>query len=95
MKTLDVKIKSEKNLKLPYMSNHFIERYFERVMGKPVPKNINDNLRTRVYQDFRKRLQSYEEITLKIFASSKKAQQVSFAKFKNVIVKKNTLITVY
>ena len=95
MATLDVKVKSEKKLKLPYMTNHFIERYFERVLKSNIPKIINDKIRKFIYKDFKRRLQSYEEITLKIFASSKEVQKVSFAKVKTVIVKKNTLITVY
>lgn len=94
MITLDERIITEKKGDYPYITRHFAERYFERVLTKPVPKRFNKGIYNGIRKDMDKRMLDREKMALKLFAKSSNVV-VPIAKFKKMVVKKNTLITVY
>ena len=94
MNTLNENKRTDKKWNFPYMSNHFVERYHERVLSKPVPKKFNKGMYNGIKKDMETRMLDMEKQTLQLFAKSSKAV-VPFARFKKVVIKKNTLITVY
>ena len=94
MNTLDVKIKRDKKWVFPYMSNHFVERYYQRVFKQPVPKKIHNGIYFNIKRDMHKKMLDYEKMTLHLYAKSPEAE-VSFSTYMKLIVKKNTLVTIF
>jgi len=78
----------------PYMSRHFVERYFERILTKPIPKKFHKGVYNSIKKDMDGRMLEREKNILRLFAKSSEAL-VPIAKFNKIVVKKNTLITVY
>ena len=78
----------------PYISRHFAERYFERILGKPVPNKFHRGIYNGIWKDMDDRMLEKEKMTLKLFSKSRVAL-VPIARFNKVVVRKNTLITVY
>ena len=94
MATLNQNNRTEKKWDFPYMSNHFVKRYFERVLSKPVPKKFHKGIYHGIKKDMEARMIDREKLTLKLFANSSKAV-VPIDKFNKMVIKKNILITVY
>jgi hypothetical protein len=89
----DKKQTNEKN-DFPYISRHFAKRYFERILGKPVPNKFHRGIYKGIRKDMDERMLAKEKMTLELFSKSRKAL-VPIARFNKVVVRKNTLITVY
>lgn len=94
MKTLDGIIITEKEGDQLYITRHFAKRYFERILTKPVPKKFNKGIYNGIRKDMDKRMLDREKMALKLFAKSS-IVVVPISKFNKMVVKKNTLITVY
>ena len=89
----DKKQTNEQN-KFPYMSRHFAERYYERILTEPLPENFHIGIYKSIRKDMENRMLEKEKMFLNLFAKSIKAS-VPIAKFNIIVVKKNTLVTVY
>jgi len=94
MAALNENNKPEKKWDFPYMSKHFVKRYFERVLSKPVPKKLHKGIYNNIKKDMEARMMDREKLILKLFANTSKVV-VPIARFNQMVVKKNTLITVY
>ena len=94
MNTLDVKIKRDKKWVFPYMSNHFVERYYQRVFKQPAPKKIHNGIYFNIKRDMHKKMLDYEKMTLHLYGKSPEAE-VPFSTYMKLIVKKNTLVTIF
>ena len=94
MNTSSDKKQTNEKKDFPYMSRHFAERYFERILGRPVPDKLHRGIYKGIRKDMDERMLEKEKMTLKLFCKSRKAL-VPIARFNKVVVRKNTLITVY
>ena len=94
MRTLNENKKTKSQWDFPYMTNHFAQRYFERILLKPVPKNFHKAVYNGIKKDMDTRMLEKEKQTLQLFANASKAV-VPIARVNQMVVKKNTLITVY
>tara|TARA_B100001971_G_scaffold209379_1_gene232854 strand:+ start:204 stop:524 length:321 start_codon:yes stop_codon:yes gene_type:complete len=94
MSTSNDNIQTNEQYKFPYISRHFAERYYERILNEPVPNNLHKGIYNGIKKDMESRMLEKEKMFLKLFANSSKAL-VPIAKFNKVVVKKNTLVTIY
>jgi len=90
------KNKKTKNIghDFPYITKHFAERYFERVLTEPVPNRLNKDVLNTIRKDMSSRMLDREKVTLELFANTSKAI-VPIARYNQLVVKNNSLITVY
>ena len=94
MNTLNENKRIEDRRDFPHISNHFVKRYFERILSKPVPKKFHRGIYNGVRKDMETRMLDREKLTLQLFAKASMAV-VPIAKFYQIVLKNNTLITVY
>ena len=94
MNTSSDKKQTNEKKDFPYITRHFAERYFERIMGKPVPNKFHRGIYKGIQKDMDERMLEKEKMTLKLFSKSSMAASVPIARFNKVVVRKNTLITV-
>ena len=94
MNTSSDKKQTNEKKDFPYISRHFAKRYFERILGKPVPDKFHRGIYKGIRKDMDERMLEKEKMTLKLFSKSREAL-VPIARFNKVVVRKNTLITVY
>ena len=78
----------------PYISRHYAEKYFERILNVPKPKRFNKTVYDKIKTDMVGRMLDREKTTLQLFAKSPKAK-IPISKFHLMVVKNNTLITIY
>ncbi len=77
------------------MTRHFIERYYERVLGEKPSSKLNPaKLMNQIYSDIENKLLERERIILEMFRFSKSVR-VPFSRQYQLIVRNNTLITIY
>jgi|TARA_Y100000310_G_C20677551_1_gene813979 hypothetical protein len=94
MNTLKKKTENNKEHKYPRMTKHYIERYFTRILNGEAPKKINKYVKKTIYKDMDTRMLDREKTTLKLFSKTSNAI-VPIGRYHNMVVSKNTLITVY
>jgi hypothetical protein len=94
MNTLKKKTENKKEHKFPRMTKHYIERYFTRILNGEAPKKINKYVKKTIYQDMDARMLDREKTTLELFSKTSNAI-VPIGQFHNMVVSKNTLVTVY
>ena len=94
MNTLNENKIANNQKEFPYMTNHFAKRYFERVLLKPVPKKFHKAVYNGIKKDMEIRMLDREKQTLQLFANASKAV-VPMARFNQMVVSNNTLVTVY
>ena len=76
------------------MTNHYMERYYERVLHTPVSTVQNYNkTEKKIFIDMDNRLMDREKLFIKLFSNSKSAK-VPFEKINQIIIKNKKLITV-
>jgi len=77
------------------MIRHFIERYYERVLGeKPSSKLNPEKLMNQIYRDIENKLLERERILLEMFRFTKSVR-IPFSRKYQLIIRDNTLITIY
>ena len=76
-------------------TQHFTQRYYERILGKQVTTLSPSAMRDHVYEDINKKLLPREELMLDIFSTSQNVVRLPFNKYYQLIVCNNTLITIY
>ena len=90
---VDDKKENQRERKLA-MTEHFIERYHERVLYKKPPVQVHHKkMRQTILQDIDRRLQDRQKTALEVFSGSNNAK-LPFGGCYLLIVKKHTLITV-
>ena len=89
----DKKQTNEQN-KFPYISRHFAERYYERILDAPKPIIFNKAVYNNIKRDMIKRMLDREKAILKLFAKSPQAV-VPISRFNQMVVSNNTLVTIY
>jgi len=94
MNTLSNNTKINKKSQIPFMTKHFAERYFERILSKPAPKNFDKSVYSSIRNDMKDRMLKKEKMLLELLCKSTEAK-IPIAKLNRVVVKNNTLITVY
>ena len=94
MNTLKKKTENKKTHKYPRMTKHYIERYFTRILNSGGPKKINKYVKKTIYQDMDSRMLDREKTTLELFSKTSNAI-VPIGQYHNMVVSKNTLVTVY
>ena len=94
MKTSNENKKNKLEWNYPYISRHFAERYIERVLDVPKPKRFNKNVYINIKRDMTERMLDREKVILKLFAKSPQAV-VPISRFNKMVVRNNTLVTVY
>ena len=76
-------------------TQHFTQRYYERILGKQVTTLSPSAMRDHVYEDINKKLLPREKLMLDIFSTSQNVVRLPFNKHYQLIVCNNTLITIY
>tara|TARA_Y100000310_G_scaffold120420_1_gene119187 strand:- start:11 stop:379 length:369 start_codon:yes stop_codon:yes gene_type:complete len=76
-------------------TQHFTQRYYERILGKQVTTLSPSAMRDHVYEDINKKLLPREKLMLDIFSTSQNVVRLPFNKYYQLIVCNNTLITIY
>ena len=76
-------------------TQHFTQRYYERILGKEVTDLSSRTMRDHVYEDINKKLLPREKLMLDIFSTSQNVVRLPFNKYYQLIVCNNTLITIY
>ncbi len=75
---------------------HFIERYHERVWYKQLPTSFHrKQMNEIILRDIEAKLLDREKAFLDTFIGAPSYVQVPFAKYNLLIIKDNTLVTVY
>jgi putative cell wall-binding protein len=94
MNTSNDNIKTNEQNKFPYISRHFAERYYERILDAPKPIIFNKAVYNNIKRDMIKRMLDREKAILKLFAKSPQAV-VPISRFNQMVVSNNTLVTIY
>lgn len=77
------------------MTNHFIERYIERIWGFEIPDQLKKSeMRERIFMDIEDQMRAREKNILEMFIGQKKLK-IPFNKTKVLVIRDNILITVY
>ena len=76
-------------------TQHFTQRYYERILGKQVTTLSPSAMRDHVYEDINKKLLPREKLILDFFSNSQNVVKLPFNKYYQLIVCNNTLITIY
>ena len=74
-----------------YMTNHFIERYNQRVLSK----NIHLLSKKRIYSDIESRLTHFEKKSIELLLDNKGTIKIPLGTQFQMIIEDKTLITVY
>ena len=94
MKTSNENKNNKLEWNYPYISRHFAERYFERILDAPKPIIFNKAVYNNIKRDMIKRMLDREKAILKLFAKSPQAV-VPISRFNQMVVSNNTLVTIY
>ena len=94
MNTLNRQQQANQEYRFPYMTDHYVERYFERIMDKPTPKHYNKDTYSEIINDMKDRMLDKEIQFMELFAKSSEAF-LPMGQFNKIILRHNTLITVY
>jgi len=84
----------EKVNEYPTITRHFAERYYERIFSSSIPKNFGKSFYHKIREDMENRMLDREKEVMTLFSNSTGAR-LPLARYNSVVVKKNTLITVY
>jgi len=94
MNTSNDKKQTNEKKDFPYMSKHFAEKYLKRILGRPVPDKFHRGDYKGIQKDMDERMLEKEKMNLKLFSKSREAL-LPMARFNTLVVRNNTLITVY
>lgn len=94
MNTLNKEQKASKEFRFPYMTDHYVERYFERILVEPKPEYCNKDIYKKIYIDMNDRMSVKEIGFMELFAKSSEAL-IPMGQFNKIVIRNNTLITVY
>ena len=78
----------------PELSNHFMNRYYERVLCKECPKKITHSIISYIKKDMMLKIKKNELVAMNFFSNTKNIK-VPFSSFYTVVLKNNRLITIY
>ena len=70
MNTLKNKAETNEEYRFPYMTDHFVERYFERIMDEPKPKQFSKDIYNGVKKDMKNRMLDREMMTMELFGET-------------------------
>ena len=77
------------------MTKHFIERYYERILGKHLPQKFHyGKVKKNVYRDMNSRLMDREKNFIELFSSSGSKIKVPFAGHNQIVMQNRKLITI-
>ena len=92
MNKQEIKTNWKSNLK---PTKHFIERYYERVLGKYLHENFHyKKAINKIFRDMNERLLDREKNFLKLFVNPQCDVIVPFGGVNQLVIKKGKLITV-
>ena len=77
------------------ITNHFIARYAERILGKQVPGTIGMSYRKIIMNDMSNRILNREKNIIKMFKNHNSAVKVPFNKTNEIVMQNQSLITIY
>ena len=77
------------------ITNHFITRYAERILGKQVPDTIGMSYRKIIMNDMSSRILDREKNIIKMFKNHNSAVKVPFNKTHEIVMQNQSLITIY
>ena len=78
----------------PYMTDHFIRRYLERISLESNHKKDNKAIYIDIRRDIEKRMTSKEQVAFRLFSRSS-LSVIPFNKINKIVIKNNVLISVY
>ena len=94
MNTLNRAQQANREHRFPYMTDHYVERYFERILVEPKPEHCNKDTYRKIYIDMNDRMLDKEIGFMELFAKSSEAF-IPMGQFNKIVIRNNTLITVY